>query len=190
MGRIRALADGAQRRNPGGGRATSHESFSGVDLNPNFQVFVAALAAEDPLELVTVVYDTVSAPLTDNEDGYVTVLTWSDALGTPQVRNEVDVGIEEHTPAFENGAITIKPDVDGPLFIRGDTNGDLLLDISDPTYLLSHLFQNGDAPVPPAAGDVNDDGALDVADAVYELDYLFSNGPPPPPPFPDLGCGD
>lgn len=48
VARIRALGDVAQRTDPGRRLATSHESFSGVALNPNFQVFVAALAAEDP----------------------------------------------------------------------------------------------------------------------------------------------
>jgi len=69
-------------------------------------------------------------------------------------------------PAAGGGAATLG---------NGDVNGDNSLDLSDAVYLLTHLFQGGDAPVPcPGApvtetnctdGDDNDsDGATDCAD--------------------------
>lgn len=73
-------------------------------------------------------------------------------------------------------------------FIRGEVNGDGMVDIGDAVYLLAFLFSNGPEPMPVAAGDVNGDGMTDVADAVYLLAYQFSNGPEPPAPFPTIGC--
>ena len=77
-----------------------------------------------------------------------------------------------------------------PLFIRGDVNGDMAVDISDAVSLLYYLFAQGLPPHVPAAGDSNSDGAIDIGDALYLLNYLFAGGPAPAPPFPEPGCGD
>lgn len=74
-------------------------------------------------------------------------------------------------------------------FVRGDVNGDALVDISDVVFALAALFIPG---APPSdcvvSGDTNDDGLLDISDAVYSLAGLFIPGAPPPsPPYP--GCG-
>lgn len=71
-------------------------------------------------------------------------------------------------------------------FIRGDSNLDGALDISDPIVTLISLFA-GDALPCADSGDANDDGKLDVADATYTLRYLFTGGPPPGAPFPEPG---
>jgi hypothetical protein len=71
-------------------------------------------------------------------------------------------------------------------FIRGDTNGDRKLDISDPVALLGHLFLGGELRCVDA-GDGNDDGALDITDAIFVLNHLFLGAPGPPPPFPERG---
>lgn len=78
---------------------------------------------------------------------------------------------------------------------NGDVNGDLIRDLSDPIYVLSHLFAGTAAPVPLALcggdptsvmnGDSNGDGALDVSDPVHLLAWLFSGGPAPA-----SACGD
>jgi hypothetical protein len=65
-------------------------------------------------------------------------------------------------------------------FIRGDPNGDGVIDISDVVYLLNYLFVHGPAPVPILdAGDATCDGVVDASDVVYLLNYLFVSGPPP-----------
>jgi hypothetical protein len=76
---------------------------------------------------------------------------------------------------------------------NGDVNGDWELDLSDPVYLLGHLFLGGPAPAPALAalcpegapdlanGDVNGDGAIDVSDGIRILGWLFSGGPAPVP---------
>lgn len=77
-------------------------------------------------------------------------------------------------------------DVRQLLYVRGDLNGDLRLDISDPIKLLGYLFV-GDQVLCPLAGDLNGDSILDLSDAIYGLNYLFNNGRPIPGPFPDCG---
>jgi len=66
-----------------------------------------------------------------------------------------------------------------PPYLRGDANGDGVINVSDVVYLINYLFINGPAPVPLEAGDVNCDGTINVADVVYLINYLFISGPPP-----------
>ncbi len=72
---------------------------------------------------------------------------------------------------------------------NGDMNGDLVRDLSDGVYLLSHLYRGGPGPVPlafcgsevtPVAnGDTNADSSIDLSDAVHLMRWLFvgSQGP-------------
>ncbi len=71
-------------------------------------------------------------------------------------------------------------------FIRGDDNGDGVIDIADPIFGLSFLFAGGPARCLEAM-DTNDDGSFDVSDAVYNLLFQFRGGPAPPPPFDTCG---
>ncbi|MCK4384650.1 MAG: dockerin type I repeat-containing protein [candidate division Zixibacteria bacterium] len=64
-------------------------------------------------------------------------------------------------------------------YIRGDANGDLVVDIADVVYLINYLFIDGPAPEPLKAGDANCDEVVDIADVVYLINYLFIDGPPP-----------
>tara|TARA_B100000809_G_scaffold258198_1_gene301013 strand:- start:725 stop:1972 length:1248 start_codon:yes stop_codon:yes gene_type:complete len=72
-------------------------------------------------------------------------------------------------------------------FLRGDSNHDNEVDISDAVSIISYLFLDGLAPQPGQAADINADGALDLADAVYLLNFLYRGGPQPPAPFPQTG---
>jgi len=63
--------------------------------------------------------------------------------------------------------------------IRGDANGDKVINASDVVYLINYLFISGPAPVPLAAGDCNCDGNVNASDVVYLINYLFISGPPP-----------
>ena len=78
--------------------------------------------------------------------------------------------------------------VDSP-FVRGDSNRDGQVDISDPLAMLNYLFL-GDVQVDEyclAASDANGDGAVDLSDPVYTLCFLFCGGPLPPAPYPQAG---
>ena len=72
-------------------------------------------------------------------------------------------------------------------FRRGDANGGAMIDISDPIYILTHLFL-GTASPPQCmdALDATDDGKLDVSDAVRILTWLFIGGQEPPAPGPTI----
>jgi hypothetical protein len=72
-------------------------------------------------------------------------------------------------------------------FLRGDTDADGSLDISDAIHLLGHLFLGEEAPSCVDAADANDDAVLDLGDAVHLLQFLFLGGPPPGQPFPACG---
>ena len=72
---------------------------------------------------------------------------------------------------------------------NGDVNGDQARDLSDPVYLLGHLYNGGPEPMPLAIcvgadrevqnGDANGDGQLDVSDGIHLLSWLFSSGQAP-----------
>ncbi len=68
-----------------------------------------------------------------------------------------------------------------PEFVRGDANGDRVLDIGDVVYLINFLFKYGLQPCPKDAGDENCDANVDVGDVVYLINYLFKSGPHPCP---------
>lgn len=58
--------------------------------------------------------------------------------------------------------------------LRGDANSDAKVDISDPVYVLTHLFSGGEKPRCVPVADANADARLDISDAVAALNYLFT----------------
>jgi plastocyanin len=73
-------------------------------------------------------------------------------------------------------------------FVRGDVNGDLVVDVSDAVSLLLFLFGGGRAHPCLDALDANDDGEVNLSDAIFTLDFLFRGGAEIPRPFPRLGA--
>ena len=74
------------------------------------------------------------------------------------------------------------------LFIRGNANDDLGIDIADPIWIVNELYLDGPATACPDDADANDDGLLDASDVVYLIEYLFRAGVSPPAPFPECGA--
>lgn len=101
-----------------------------------------------------------------------------DGLGEPPVKIAFSVDGRDVVPETRNGIIQL---TSPPRFLRGDSDDDGELTISDPIYLLNFLFQGGSATPCDDAADSNDDGVLDISDAVAALSYLFLGGPMPPP---------
>jgi len=62
-------------------------------------------------------------------------------------------------------------------FLRGDSNGDGIVDISDAVNILSFLFLGSGRMLCKDAADVNDDGILDISDAITTLGFLFLGNP-------------
>jgi cytochrome c peroxidase len=73
------------------------------------------------------------------------------------------------------------------LYVRGHINRDDRLDLSDPIFLVNHLFRGGPAPDPMVRADANGDGVIDLSDPIYLLDFLFRSGSLPPMPYPLVG---
>src|SRR6185369_9606939 len=88
------------------------------------------------------------------------------------------------TPGLPNGGECPKPEA---FFLRGDTNDDGSIDLTDPIFVLLHLFAGGEIACRRSA-DADDGGTLEITDAVQLLAYLFLGGPPPAAPFPECGA--
>ena len=101
-------------------------------------------------------------------------------LSHPDSPTEVVVPDVETSFVFVNGRLQIVPDI--ILFIRGDSNGDGVVNISDAQTTLSYLFLGSGQPRCYDAADANDDGRLDVSDPVITLRFLFLGGDPLPEP--------
>ena len=106
----------------------------------------------------------------------------------------VEMGIGAVLPCgFSSLSVLINPDATPlgeppvPELVRGDSNGDELLNIADTLYTLAYLFLMGPSSQCPDAADANDDGSVNLGDPVYIVSYLFLEGSPPPPPF--VTCG-
>ncbi len=72
-------------------------------------------------------------------------------------------------------------------FIRGDANADSVINIADPIFSLSYLYNAGAAPAVLDSADTNDNGVIEITDSVFMLLSLFTGGPLPPAPFPAAG---
>ena len=82
-------------------------------------------------------------------------------------------------------------------FLRGDANGDVVVNLTDAITGLRFLF-GGESLACEDAVDIDDDGNVNLSDVVRLLDYLFHAGEAPAAPFPErgadptgdgLGCG-
>jgi hypothetical protein len=75
----------------------------------------------------------------------------------------------------------------GQSFIRGDADGNGVVQLTDAVIVFASLFL-GDPPPPCLdSADANDDGRVDISDGVFDLGFLFLGGDAPPAPFPDCG---
>ena len=89
-------------------------------------------------------------------------------FGPFDVVNELHLLGRARYPVVESGSITI----DKPI-LRGDSNEDTEVDLSDAIWTLLWLFF-GSAPLPcEDAADVDDRGVLDVNDGIVLLAHLF-----------------
>jgi parallel beta-helix repeat protein len=65
------------------------------------------------------------------------------------------------------------------VLLRGDVNGDGVIDVGDVVFLINYLFKMGSVPDPYQRADSNCSGIVDVGDVIYLINYLFKGGPPP-----------
>ncbi|MCK4403722.1 MAG: S8 family serine peptidase [candidate division Zixibacteria bacterium] len=83
------------------------------------------------------------------------------------------VGLTAEDESDSLFAITESP------FVRGDANGDGVIELGDVVYLINYLYREGPAPDPLWTGDCNCDEIVELGDVVYLINYLFRGGPAP-----------
>ncbi|MAJ29388.1 hypothetical protein CBD41_08285 [bacterium TMED181] len=144
-----------------------------------------SLTFESPSEIISVDYST-GGSMAGNDVGTTVALNWSDALGSPPVANVVVVGGGSYGADLVDGSIALNPVVTVD-FIRGDVNGDSIVNIADAIWIIYELFLNGPATNCPIASDANNDGVGDLADTSFIIMHRFMGGAAPAAPFPDCG---
>jgi hypothetical protein len=99
------------------------------------------------------------------------------------------IGIDGETRSWPAccGELPVLPDKPREPFIRGDTNGDGTISISDIADNLCYIFMFCLEISCAEARDVNDNGTIDLTDLVSILQYLYMGGPIFPEPFPLAG---
>lgn len=135
------------------------------------------------LEYARIYFD-VSSSLTSSSQ---TELHFENDLGTPPISNVFVIENQSVEPVTVD--LTIDVVVDG-IFLRGDADGNLRLDLADAINNLVFMTNAcPDCPIPlcPKALDVNDNGMIDLGDAIQLLNFLYIGGSPPAAPFPDPG---
>jgi hypothetical protein len=92
-----------------------------------------------------------------------------------------------------NGILALR----SALFLRGDSNLDGKVDLSDAQATLSYLFLSAESPRCLDAADADDNGGVNIADPIATLQHLFQGGPAIPEPseapgtdptLDELGC--
>ncbi|MBT5738922.1 MAG: hypothetical protein HN891_10305 [Planctomycetes bacterium] len=135
------------------------------------------------LEYARIYFD-VSSSLTTSSQ---TELHFENDLGTPPISNVFVIENQSVEPVTVD--LTIDVVVEG-IFLRGDADGNLRLDLADAINNLVFMTSAcPDCPIPlcPKALDVNDNGMIDLGDAIQLLNFLYIGGSPPAAPFPDPG---
>jgi len=64
-------------------------------------------------------------------------------------------------------------------WLCGDVDNSGNIDIDDVTFLITYLYEGGEAPDPLFTGDTNCSSDVDVDDIVYLIEFIFSAGPEP-----------
>lgn len=111
----------------------------------------------------------------------------TNGAGEPPLENILTVNSQTVLPRLENRGTVFFESIElrAEAFVRGDTNGNQLVNISDAVVLLGYLFLGGEPVTCLDAADSNDSGTINVADAAYILNFLFRGGTMLPPPYPN-----
>jgi len=131
-----------------------------------------------------------------------TVISFLDGAHPPQVgglaKNKVVLEDKVLLDRFDVIPVTIGGRIqivgDLSLFVRGDSDQNGTLELSDIVFTLAFLYLGGESSPCPDAADANDDGFIDIADPVATINSLFlgagllprPNATPEADPTPDL----
>lgn len=101
-----------------------------------------------------------------------------------EVRSVFSDGLESCISACE---VEIVIEGEEVLFIRGDSDSNDRVNLSDAIQILRYLYQAAELECRDAA-DVNDSGRIELADAIYLLNFVFQSGAGIPLPYPSAGA--
>ena len=74
-----------------------------------------------------------------------------------------------------------------PWFLRGDSDDNNLVNLTDAIFTLNYLFLGGGEPPCLDAADTDNNGLVQLTDAIFLLNYLFLGGRSPPEPANECG---
>jgi hypothetical protein len=181
--------------------ATIRASLGSATVNFAITTPAAEEVSQDPLTIVVkgnaaygiwyIQLDGTKQPtmLLSHEDGS---LTWS---GTRWTTKALDLLPGRNSLTFTAlnldgvilGSDVLHVTVGETPFLRGDSDLNGVVELTDGVVILNHLFQGIPAPGCDDRLDVDDSGVLDLTDAVYLLRYLFQGGDVIPAPYPEPG---
>ncbi len=108
---------------------------------------------------------------------------YTDDVGHVVIQFEEPISVEGPldlvVTAYNKASYITQMTVNTGGFIRGDANGDEVIDIGEVVYLIDYLFLGSSAPDPLWVGDCNCDGLVDTGDVIYLINYLFTGTSPP-----------
>ncbi|MGQ9591633.1 MAG: PKD domain-containing protein, partial [Planctomycetota bacterium] len=126
----------------------------------------------------------------DAPAGSKTRVELKNQLGRPPLNNIITVSGRSVLPVLRSGGEIELARLRFPpprFFLRGDTNGDRAVNLTDAVTTLDYLFYGKKEPDCFDAADTTDDGQLDITDSIFTLNFLFLSGSCPPAPYPDPG---
>jgi len=119
--------------------------------------------------------------------GAVTQLELVNNRALSDVFNMFTINGLSEFPLLTSSTVSVVGQGESGVFLRGDTDGNTTLDITDAVRILNFLFLGGAPPTCEDASDVFDSGTVDISAAIALLNYLFLGGPTPAVPFPAPG---
>jgi PKD repeat protein len=172
-------------------------------LNPDFihirngDVFIEAAVIIDlyePIEDIHLppgqnqtVWHAIFDVAEDAPVGAVTQLDLVNNRALSDVFNMFTINGLSEFPLLTSSSVRIVERGESGVFLRGDTDGNSTLDITDAVRILNYLFLGGSPPICEDASDVLDTGSVDISAAIALLNYLFLGGMTPAVPFPVAG---
>lgn len=169
--------------------------YFNVIINPDERFFAVAVLVDYLPPFTGAVIPSIGCPLTlawiegnvARNTARNLVLRTEDGLSNPPLRNVYVVdneAIELSEPAVAEIRVRVRRE---DVFLRGDSNMDGRLDISDAIYILDYRYTGGPWPACMDAADANDDGRVDLSDPIFFLSFLFQRETPLPQPSPEPG---
>lgn len=138
-------------------------------------------------EAVEISGTTIASSLLGNDVGLTIPLHW-ESLGSPAIHNVVTVNNDSLTPTYTDGHLELNPQAIKD-FVRGDANGDGIVNVADAIWCLQEIFNAGPVGTCFDAKNANADAVYDIGDPIWLISYIFSGGPPTPTPGP-VECGN